>query len=137
MVNLEKVQAVLKFADEKFSSSGDGASEMDEWLDGTDVLLEDGRYSTSQLGMAASMAFYADHVTKVLRERIAELERLNADLDKQNLLMCAKSDIYYCDGWLAGSQSAGSDYADGYMKATIEARRANAAKIVREMGIWK
>ena len=76
MNNLEKVQAVLKFADEKFSPSGDGASEMDEWLDGADVLLEDGRYSASQLGMATSMAFYADHVTKSLQERIAELELL-------------------------------------------------------------
>ena len=40
MNNLEKVQAVLKFADEKFSPSGDGASEMGSWLDGTDALLE-------------------------------------------------------------------------------------------------
>ena len=60
MNNLEKVQAVLKFADEKFSPSDDGASEIVSWLDGTDVLLEDGRYSKSQLGMAASMAFYAE-----------------------------------------------------------------------------
>ncbi len=70
-------------------------------------------------------------------QRIAELEKANADLDSQNLLMCAKSDVYYCDDWLQGHREVDSAYADGYNKASIEARRAEAAKIVRELGELK
>jgi len=74
MSNLEKVCAVLKFADEKYANGR--FSEIEDWSDGVDTLLDEGDGNADRLAFAVFAAFYADHVTKSLQERIAELDLL-------------------------------------------------------------